>query len=84
MKNNERIAYGLVITFVIFIISMFTASKVDSDFSFFPKSFVSHSVMLLLSIAAIYSLRKYVNYKISLPNFKKSIKPTISLRTFSL
>jgi membrane protease YdiL (CAAX protease family) len=77
MKNNERIVYGLIITVVIFAISIFTGSKINLNIVFIPNSFLIHSLMLLLSIFMIYSFKKYVNYKFSLPSFKKIFKPII-------
>lgn len=77
MKNNERIIYGILITIAVFIISTFLGSKLDLNIEFIPYSFVTHSLMIILSIGLIYSLRKYVNYKIQLPQFKKILKPIL-------
>jgi len=40
-------------------------------------SFGTHSLLLILSIILIYGLRNYVNYKISIPQFKKLLKPAL-------
>jgi len=77
MKNNERIIYGIAFTIVIFVIATFSGSKLHLTIDFFPSTFVTHSVMLTLSIVLIYSLRKYVNYKIAWPQFKKTLKPIL-------
>ncbi len=77
MKNNERIIYGLIITFLIFIISSFVGGKLHFDIEFIPYSFITHSLMLLLSIIAIYSLKESVKYKISLPILKNIFKPIL-------
>jgi len=77
MKNNERIIYGLIITIVVFAIATFAGSKLYLDIDFFPNTFTIHSLMLLFSIVAIYSFKKDVNYKISLPKFKKILKPIL-------
>lgn len=77
MNNNKRILYGLIITAVIFIISTFWGSKLNLSIDFFPSSFLTHSLMLLLSIIVIYSFRKQTNYKISLPKFKRIFKPIL-------
>lgn len=77
MKNNERIIYGLIIAIIIFASATFVGSKLHLDIDFFPNSFVTHSLMLLLSIIAIYSFKKNVNYKIVLPKFKKVLKPIL-------
>ena len=77
MKNNEQVLYGLVITIVVFAISTVTGRELHLNIDFLPNSFVTDSVMLLLSIIAIYTFRKYVDYKISVPEFKKIIKPIL-------
>lgn len=77
MKNNERIVYGLIITIVVFAIAVFSGSNIHLNIDFFPSSFLTHSLMLILSIILIYSLRKYVNYKIEVPQFKKILKPLL-------
>ncbi|MDW5299430.1 MAG: CPBP family intramembrane glutamic endopeptidase [Sedimentibacter sp.] len=77
MKNNERIIYGIIITIVVFVIATFAGSKLHLNIDFFPYSFVTHSLMLILSIVLIYGLRKYVNYKIALPQFIKTLKPIL-------
>ncbi len=77
MKNNERIIYGLIITIIIFVLSIYTGNKIHLDIEFLPNSFMPYSLMLLLSIITIYSLKKYVNYKISLPQFKKTLRPIL-------
>lgn len=77
MKNNERIIYGIVITIVVFGIATFFGSRIHLNIDFFASSFVTHSLMLTLSIVLIYSLRKYVNYKIEVPKFKKILKPIL-------
>ncbi len=77
MKNNERIIYGLIITIIVFAIATFTGSKLHLGIDFFPNSFVTHSLMLILSVVAIYSFKKEVNYKISMPKFKKILKPVL-------
>lgn len=77
MKNNERVLYGLIITIVIFVVSTLTGSEIDLNMDFVPGSFLIHSLMLLLSIFVINSFKKYVDYKFSLPKFKKLLKPIL-------
>ncbi len=77
MKNNQRVIYGLGITLAIFVIASFVGSKLSLGIDFIPFTFVNHSVMLLLSFVAIYSLKSVVNYKISLPKLKRVFKPII-------
>ena len=78
MKTNKQISTGLIITVVIFIISTFLGSKLNIETDLIPNGFLTHTTMLLLSIFVIYSFRKYVNYKISFPEFKKIFKPILS------
>jgi len=77
MKNNERIIYGLITTIAVFVLATFTGRELYLDIDFLPNSFVTHSLMLLLSFIAIYSLKKNVNYKISLPKFRRILKPIL-------
>ena len=77
MKNTARISYGLIITIVIFVLSTLTGSKIDLNMDFIPSSFLTHSLMLLFSILVIYSFKKFVDYKFSLPKFKKIFKPIL-------
>ncbi len=77
MKNNERLLYGIIITIGVFLISTFVGSKLHLNIEFIPYSFATHSLMLLFSIVLIYGLRKHVDYKISLPRFKETLKPVL-------
>ncbi len=77
MRNSEQITYGLIITIGIFAISTLIGSILHLNIAFIPYSFVTHTLMLLLSIGMIYSLKKYVNYKISIPKFKKILRPIL-------
>jgi membrane protease YdiL (CAAX protease family) len=77
MKNNERLLYGIIITIGVFIISTFVGSKLHLNIEFIPYSFATHSLMLFFSIILIYGLRKHVDYKISLPRFKETLKPIL-------
>lgn len=77
MNNKERILYGLLITLFVFAVSTFSASKLNLNINFIPPSFVTHSIMLVLSMVFIYGLRIHVNYKISRPRFKEVLKPIV-------
>jgi len=77
MKNNTRLLYGLLITILIFVIATLLGSKVSLHSNFFPNSFITHSVMLLLSAAVILVLRNQVRYRIALPGFKSIWKPAL-------
>lgn len=75
MNNKQRVLYGLLITLTIFSISTFSGSKLLLGITYVPNSFVTHSLMLILSIFIIYIFKKYVNYKISVPKFKQILRP---------
>lgn len=77
MKNSQLIIYGLLLTAIVFILATLSARLFQLNIGFIPYSFVTHSVMLILSIALIYGFRKFVNYKISIPKFKKTLKPIL-------
>ena len=77
MKNTERIIYGLLITIGIFAIATMFGGKLDLGIDFFPKSFGTHSTMLLLSLISIYLMRANVNYRIAIPKFKAVLKPIL-------
>lgn len=75
MKNKERLIYGIIISVVIFLIATQTGIILNFKTDFIPSSFLTHSIMLILSIGVIYFLRKNIKYRISLPELKKSLKP---------
>ena len=77
MKNSERVIYGLLLTIIVFLLAGFAGRVINLNLQPVPSSFVSDSVMLILSIVLICSLRKYVNYKIAWPKFKKIWKPIL-------
>lgn len=77
MRNSDQITYGLIITIGVFAISAFAGNILDLNIAFIPNSFVTHALMLLLSIGMIYGFRREVNYKISIPKFKKITKPIL-------
>ncbi len=77
MKNNKRIIYGILLTIVVFAISTVLGRTLNLNIGFIPFSFITHSLMLILSVSLIYGLKKYVNYKISFPRFKEVLKPIL-------
>ena len=77
MRNSDQITYGLIITIGVFAISAFAGNILYLNIAFIPNSFVTHTLMLLLSIGMIYSLKKQVNYKISIPKFEKIVRPIL-------
>lgn len=77
MKNSERLIWGILLTAIVFLISSFVSRKLQINIEFIPKSFWGDTLILILSIALIYGLKKHVNYKISVPKFKKTLKPML-------
>ena len=77
MKNGERIVYGILLTTIAFVLATLAGGNIKLNVDFLPDSFVTHSVILILSIGLIYGLRKYLNYKIALPEFKKTLRPML-------
>ncbi len=77
MKNSLRISVGLLITVSIFFISTFLGSQIKLNFDFIPSTFSTHTLMLLLSIIFIVGFKNIVEYKFSLPKFKKIFKPIL-------
>lgn len=77
MKNINKIVYGIFLTAVIFLTAIIIGSKILVHNKFFTDTFVTHTVMLLLSILLIILMRKNLSYRISLPKFKNVIKPIV-------
>ncbi|MEO8148231.1 MAG: type II CAAX endopeptidase family protein [Bacteroidia bacterium] len=77
MKNNQRITFGLVITIAIFLTSKFVSSKIHLNSEWIPDTFISLSIILLLSVIAICVMRKDLDYKISFPKLNTVIKPIV-------
>ncbi len=77
MSNIERTVYGLVLTALIFLIATVVSAKVHPGIELVPNFFVTLTIELLLSFAAIYALRDYLSYSIAVPELKTLIKPFI-------
>ena len=77
MKNSERLFWGILLTAIVFLVSVFIGGKLQINIEFIPKSFWGYTLMLILSIALICGLKKHVNYKISAPKLKLTIKPVL-------
>lgn len=76
MTNSRRIVTGLIITFIIFAVSM-PFGKLEMPYEFISHSFATHTVMLLLAMGAIYLLRDIVEFRLSFFKVKTIIKPII-------
>ena len=77
MKNNERVIWGLLLTTIVFLISTFAGKNFSLNNEFIPDTFITNMLMLILSIGLICGLKKHVNYKISLPEFQKALRPIL-------
>lgn len=77
MKTNKRIVFGLLLTVVIFVIANVLGKKIDLGIDFLSFTFATHTIMLILSVLAIVLLQKSVDYKFSLPKFKKILRPLL-------
>lgn len=75
MKNKERIIYGFIITIVIYAIAQFVSFNFNLNSDFIPQVFLTQTLFLVLSVFAIIILRKHLRYNISMPKFKKVLKP---------
>jgi membrane protease YdiL (CAAX protease family) len=75
MKNKERIIYGFIITIVIYAITQVVSFNFKLNNDFIPDDFIRLTIFLILSVLAIYVFRKHMSYNISMPKFKKVLKP---------
>ena len=75
MKNKERIIYGFIITIVIYAIAQVVSFNLKLNNDFIPDAFITLTIFLILSVLAIYVFRKHMSYNISMPKFKKVLKP---------
>lgn len=77
MNNIQRLIYGLLLTVLVFAVATFFGGKWVCHSFFFPQSFATHTLMLILSAGLILSMRKQVHYKCFLPRFKDILKPIL-------
>ncbi|MBN1790857.1 MAG: hypothetical protein JW830_10195 [Bacteroidales bacterium] len=68
MKNKNQLLGGLIITVLIFFSAVFIGNQLHLKAGFIPDSFITQTVMIILSLAVICRLREIVNYRISLPS----------------
>lgn len=74
---SKRLLIGLSLTIAIFAASILLSQALKFETDIIPTSFVTHALMLVLSVALIIALRKQVNYRIAMPKFKQVLKPII-------
>lgn len=77
MKKTNALLFGIIITIVIAVLSVWVSRLINFKTDFIPNSIVTHSTMLILAISAIFLFKKHVNFHVSIPNFKSIIKPII-------
>ena len=75
MKNKERIIYGFIITIIIYTLAQIIGFNFKLNNDFIPDAFITQTIFLILSVLAIYFMRKHLSYNISIPKFKKILKP---------
>ena len=74
---SKRLLIGLSLTIAIFAASILLSQALKFETDIIPTSFVTHALMLVLSVALIIAMRKQVNYRIAMPKFKLVLKPII-------
>ena len=77
MKNSKQILLGLIVTILIYTAAIFSGNNLHLKIDFIPDSFVTHTVMIILSFIVIYLFKETVNYRISVPKFKQILKPIL-------
>lgn len=73
----KRLLIGLSLTIVVFTASILLGQALKFETGIIPTSFVTHVLMLVLSVGLIIALRKQVNYRIAMPKFKQVLNPII-------
>lgn len=79
MTNNRisKALIGIALTLAVYAVALVSSRLWQPNCAFIPDSFMTHAVMLVLSVGLIISLKKQVNYHIALPKFKLAIKPIL-------
>jgi len=77
MTKVTKLIYGIFITIIIYFIAILLGAYLNKIFPFLSPTFWTHSLMILLSILVISFFKKDVHYQISLPKFKKTLKPIL-------
>mgnify|MGYP001022206358 CR=1 FL=1 len=77
MKNEKRVIWGLLLTTTVFLISAFAGKNFSLNIEFIPDTFITNTLMLILSIGLICGLKKHVKYNMAWPKFKKTLKPIL-------
>lgn len=77
MKTLKSIIYGLLLTSIIFVVASLLGQRIGLGVDFIPYTFVTHTAMLVLAVLAIAAFQKSVDYKFSIPKFKKILRPVL-------
>lgn len=77
MKKYENIAYGITLTILIYLVSVYLNETIHLPIEFISPSFILHSSMGTLSIISLYIFKDSINYNISVPEFRKIIRPIL-------
>lgn len=77
MKKTHLLLLGLVITLAIFTLATVAGRLTTPGSTFFPNSFITHSVMLILTVVALAVLKKHVPFRLAWPRFKTVWKPAL-------
>ena len=75
MKTSKIAIFGIIVAISINYVASTYGNLINLKIDFLPPSFGLHTMLLLLSILAIYFFKKYVDYRIELPKFKTLLKP---------
>ena len=77
MKTSHRIGYGLLLVIVIFLLANLAGVSSKLTSGFFTNSSITHGVMLLLALVAIFIFRGKVDFNIAMPEISKIFKPIL-------
>lgn len=75
--KTTKIVGGLILTITVFAIAVILGPKINLNSDFIAGSFMTHTIMLALSVGLIIALRKQVNFRITVPQFKQTLKPLL-------
>ncbi len=75
---SARVFSAVLLTFIIFGISTVSGRFIKTGVSFLQGSFMTHTIMLILSVLMIYAMKKQVNYRISIPSARSVIMPFLT------
>ena len=77
MRKGKQITAGLAIAIFIFALASLSGKIVDLNINILPGSFITHTLMLVLSIIAISFFKDQVKYKFAWPKIKRIFKPLL-------